>query len=233
LVLQAGGEKFIVNGILFKLAKDVKITPSQRDPNDFFYLYSGNRFHNEELAAKAAGHELRHANCYFSTQNAELVKYVSCDDVSKLSEEQIAELEAQRLSFLPKLVRVTMQAIIDYRGFRLVAMPVLPLSKGKLVYGSPDAGKTVRTDDAVFVERMRVLAKQLHLKPHMVGGKELYSAGDVEGHLVGNERFLLDLARSMPPESAAETPHLAFRPQVRCNLHCVIIMIVTRSDQLV
>ena len=33
-----------------------------------------------------------------------------------------------------------MMALVDYRGFRLIAMSVLPLKKGSLIYGSCDAG---------------------------------------------------------------------------------------------
>lgn len=38
-----------------------------------------------------------------------------------------------------------MQAVIDYLGFRLVCMPLLPLDK--LVYGSSDGGRTIHDDD--------------------------------------------------------------------------------------
>jgi len=40
--------------------------------------------------------------------------------------------------------------LIDYRGFRVVAMTVLPISPDTLVYGSVDGGKTVVNKDPHF-----------------------------------------------------------------------------------
>jgi hypothetical protein len=37
-------------------------------------------------------------------------------------------------------IRVPIMALVDYRGFRLIAMSVLPVSGKSLVYGSKDAG---------------------------------------------------------------------------------------------
>jgi hypothetical protein len=47
-------------------------------------------------------------------------------------------------------IRVPMQALVDYRGFRLVARPLLPLSKDSIVYGSSDAGGSFHCDNAAF-----------------------------------------------------------------------------------
>lgn len=33
-----------------------------------------------------------------------------------------------------------LMALVDYRGFRLIAMSILPIDKTTLVYGSNDAG---------------------------------------------------------------------------------------------
>jgi hypothetical protein len=40
-------------------------------------------------------------------------------------------------------ILVPMQTVIDYLGFRIVPVPLLPLGKESLVYGSADAGKTL------------------------------------------------------------------------------------------
>ena len=37
-------------------------------------------------------------------------------------------------------IRVPIMALVDYRGFRLIAMSVLPVSGNSLIYGSKDAG---------------------------------------------------------------------------------------------
>jgi hypothetical protein len=81
-------------------------------------------------------------------------------------------------------LRVAMQALLDFRGFRLVrhphpppqaclstarsarvqiAMPLLPLSEGSIVYGSNDKGATVHNDDSAFSELMRACAEEVRL----------------------------------------------------------------------
>ena len=54
----AGGDKFIVKGILFKVAHDVYLGSNRG------YLYGG-ADPNLELAAKAASHDLKGASQYF------------------------------------------------------------------------------------------------------------------------------------------------------------------------
>ena len=99
--------------------------------------------------------------------------------------------------------------LIDYKGQRLVAMTQLPLSRAHLVYGSKDAGRTVHNDIAEFSEHMAAAGQALHLAPHPVGGCLLHTAGDVEGHVdPDGNKYLLDLARTFPPESPAECKHL-------------------------
>jgi hypothetical protein len=72
-------------------------------------------------------------------------------------------------------------ALIDYRGFRLVAMSILPLSTTtttktttttttqSLVYGSRDGGKTIYNSSVVFAAKMEKAALQLNLKGHLCG----------------------------------------------------------------
>ena len=92
-------------------------------------------------------------------------------------------------------------AIIDYRGFRVVAMSLLPIRDGRLIYGSDDCGKTVHNDNPAFSEKMRIAGEKLNLAGHTVDNKVIYAAFDVEGHEASDGRFyLLDLARTFPPE---------------------------------
>ena len=72
-----------------------------------------------------------------------------------------------------------MQALVDFRGFRLIAMPWLPLNEK--IYGSSDGGKTVNVKDAKFNDIMLKAAHFLHLNGHYVSNHLIYSAGDVEG----------------------------------------------------
>jgi tetratricopeptide (TPR) repeat protein len=101
-----------------------------------------------------------------------------------------------------------LMALVDYRGFRLIAMSILPIDRTTIVYGSADAGTTVHAKDAVFNRRMMQAARALNLKPHVVGrfadnGRVLASAGDLEGHVGHRDKrfYLCDFSRAMPPET--------------------------------
>lgn len=181
----AGGTKYIVRGILFKLAVDPAVGFNPRT-GQRHYVYGG-KHPSYEFAAKAAGHELKGAiNMY---------KY------GKLG------------------ITVPMQALVDFHGYRLVAMPLLPLKGGKLIYGSKDTGETIHHDDEKFNQWMIQIAGDLHLAGHDVCDREgvphhIYSAGDVEGHRGSDGRYyLIDLARAFPPESRADTHHLTKHKQ--------------------
>ena len=85
-------------------------------------------------------------------------------------------------------INLPMMALVDYRGFRLIAMSVLPIKGKSLIYGSKDAGATVFNSDSKFNALMENAGKRLNLAPHLCGMdkddlKELWSACDIEGHL--------------------------------------------------
>ena len=62
-----------------------------------------------------------------------------------------------------------LMAIVDWRGFRLVATSLLPIGSGSLVYGSCDGGITVLAEDTMFNDLMKEAAKKLNIK---VRGRE-------------------------------------------------------------
>lgn len=177
----AGGDKYMVRGILFKLAVDPAVGKTRSS-----WVYGGKK-PNFEFAAKAAGHELKGAiNMY---------------------------------KYHVKGIRVPMQALVDFHGYRIIAMPLLPLKGGELIYGSRDAGKTFKRSSDDFNQKMQEIAADLHVAGHYVcdhKGKpyQLHSAGDIEGHRGSDGRYyLLDLARAFPPESPFDTPHLCWPQQ--------------------
>ncbi|KAN0015626.1 hypothetical protein ACTFIU_008367 [Dictyostelium citrinum] len=155
----AGGEKYIVQGILFKFALE----------NEAFGLYG-----NDENAMKTAAHELN--GC---------ASFLNCG---------------------VKGLHVPLMAFIDYRGFRLMAMSLLPISKKSLIYGSCDAGQTVHTSNNIFNNLFSNASKVINLKQHHVEDirgdiKSISGPIDIEGHLGSDNRFyLLDFARLSPPE---------------------------------
>ena len=138
------------------------------------YLYGGKDPHDHS-AMKAAAHELLGASHYYDF------------------------FDSINLPIIP-----TLQTIVDYKGFRIVALPLLPISKETIIYGSCDAGVTVHNEDPVAAELMKQAAIHLHLAEHLVRGKALWTAGDVEVHRARDGRmFLLDLARCFPPENVS------------------------------
>lgn len=76
--------------------------------------------------------------------------------------------------------------LVDYRGFRLVAMSLLPISKSTLIYGSDDAGKTVHNDDPEFSNLMKEAASIINLKGHVTDAKgtTIYGPTDIEGNFL-------------------------------------------------
>eukprot|EP01103_Thecamoeba_quadrilineata_P017072 TRINITY_DN5918_c0_g1_i1.p1 TRINITY_DN5918_c0_g1~~TRINITY_DN5918_c0_g1_i1.p1 ORF type:complete len:585 (+),score=95.88 TRINITY_DN5918_c0_g1_i1:3-1757(+) len=98
-------------------------------------------------------------------------------------------------------------ALVDYRGFRLTAMSILPIGKDTLVYGSNDNGTTIQAKDPALNAKMRKVANILNIKPHFSGLSRaksclLYSASDIEGHKAHDgKHYLLDFSRTWPPET--------------------------------
>ncbi len=80
-------------------------------------------------------------------------------------------------------LRIPLMALIDYKGFRMTAQAVLPLSPGSIIYGSADAGVTVTNSDPKFNKVMEQAAKKLNIRGHIVGSsgkqKMLHSAVDI------------------------------------------------------
>ncbi|CAN0104683.1 unnamed protein product, partial [Ectocarpus sp. 4 AP-2014] len=107
-------------------------------------------------------------------------------------------------------LRYALQCLIDYKGFRMTAQAVLPVSSKSLRYGSSDGGKTVHNDDESLAKKLEAAAKKLNLRTHRVNDKDIYSACDIEGHVgEGGSHYLLDFARTFPPESPKKVEHLS------------------------
>lgn len=107
-----------------------------------------------------------------------------------------------------KELHYPLMALVDYRGFRLIAMSILPIDRASIVYGSADAGTHVHASNERVNRRMLSAARALNLKPHMVGrfatgAQMLASAGDLEGHVgkPDGKFYLCDFSRAMPPET--------------------------------
>ncbi|KAL6050246.1 Clu domain-containing protein [Balamuthia mandrillaris] len=152
---QAGGQKFLYHGILFKYALDWQ------------NIYGG-----DDNAMKAAGHELKGLINMYSVR--------------------------------AKGVCFPLMALVDYRGFRLIALSKLPIGDETMIYGSGDSGRTVHNSDVSFASKMKFIGQQLNLKEHMAGFRtyrNLFFPCDIEGHRgTDNRYYVVDFARVFPPE---------------------------------
>ncbi|EGC36444.1 hypothetical protein DICPUDRAFT_31848 [Dictyostelium purpureum] len=100
------------------------------------------------------------------------------------------------------LVRFPLMAIIDYRGYRLLAISALPINKKTIVYGSCDGGNTVHCSDEKINQEMERMCKILNLTGHVVGANKvfIYGPGDIEIHKgFDNRYYMIDFARIFPP----------------------------------
>ena len=113
-------------------------------------------------------------------------------------------------------------ALVDYRGYRLIATCLLPIDSTTLIYGSSDAGVTAYAKSKRFNRYATEIGQSLNLRPHIVGivkKRTLMFGGDVEGHRGKDGRYyLLDFSRILPPTRpviSAECPNSHLYMQFR------------------
>jgi len=106
-------------------------------------------------------------------------------------------------------LHLPLMVLIDYKGFRLIAMPLLPISsQTTLRYGSSDGGSTVHASDPTLNALMEAACRSMNLAGHVVRGTRsgeevtIHGPADVEGHLGFDGRYYaLDFARAFAPEA--------------------------------
>jgi len=154
----AGGDKFIVHGILFKFAIDKE------------------NFYGSDYASMCVGgHELKG-----------LINVFNCH--------------------IPHL-SLPLMALVDYRGFRVIAMSILPVDKDSIYYGSNDYGVNIHNKDPYLSDKVKSISTILNLKSHHCGDQKtfLHSPADLEGHRGFDGRYyLLDFARLFPPSAPSK-----------------------------
>ncbi|GAB5368328.1 hypothetical protein AAMO2058_001310200 [Amorphochlora amoebiformis] len=169
----AGGAKYKVRNMLIKLVQDPMITEKSGRP---FYLYGGRNGPNYEFASKSAAHDLRGAS-------------------------QLFRVGFRQMQDGGDSIRVPMQVVIDYHGYRAVCMPWINLNT--IVNGFREGVLHNHTE-------YKDVASSLHLASHgTFKGKQFDIAADVEIHLGQDNRvYGLDLARLFPPEHPGLVKHL-------------------------
>merc|ERR1712137_1168416 len=122
-------------------------------------------------------------------------------------------------------LHVPLMAIIEYRGYRVVAESILPINSGTLCYGSSDGGRNVHDSDEELNKLMKKAGQKLNIKPHYSGldgscRKFLYGPTDIEGHKGEDKRYyVIDFARVFPPTAernskiSATYLYKLFRPE--------------------
>eukprot|EP01132_Coremiostelium_polycephalum_P009238 gene9238-11318_t len=102
-------------------------------------------------------------------------------------------------------ISLPLMALVDYRGFRVIAMSILPVDKDfSIVYGSNDYGLNIHNKDNYLSEKVKDIAKLINIKSHHCGEQATYlhSPADLEGHQGFDGRYyMLDFARLFPPEA--------------------------------
>ena len=63
-----------------------------------------------------------------------------------------------------------MTALVDFRGYRLLASSLLPIGRGTLQYGSDDVGKVVHNSGGALSAAIGRLGQRLNIKEHTIGG---------------------------------------------------------------
>eukprot|EP01122_Echinamoeba_exundans_P005431 TRINITY_DN15587_c0_g2_i1.p1 TRINITY_DN15587_c0_g2~~TRINITY_DN15587_c0_g2_i1.p1 ORF type:complete len:1160 (+),score=219.51 TRINITY_DN15587_c0_g2_i1:46-3525(+) len=119
-----------------------------------------------------------------------------------------------------KELHLPLMALIDYRGYRLIAVSSVPISRDTLVYGSRDGGQRVVNKDPKAAHLMERFGEFMGLKSHLAGTKDegsVVGPADIEVHRgFDNRYYVVDFARVFPPEQPRQPgEHLInqFRPE--------------------
>lgn len=72
-------------------------------------------------------------------------------------------------------------ALVNYLGWRVIVMCLLPINRSTLVYGSADGAKTIINSSTTMNEIMEVIGTKLNLKRHLVKDVPIIGPADIEG----------------------------------------------------
>ncbi|KAL7712534.1 Clu domain-containing protein [Entamoeba marina] len=126
--------------------------------------------------------------------------YQDDEDAAKAAGHQLKGLQGfynARISGL----HLPLAALIDFQGYRLFAISVLPIRSTTLCYGSRD-GNTVIISNLEVSEKMEQAAKILNIKGHSIQNKLIYGPADVEVYEgLDGRYYLCDCARLFPCEA--------------------------------
>lgn len=156
----------------------------------------------KEIGGIAGGQKYLWRGIVFKLADGSKGPYANSDEAAaKAMGQELKGANAYAQCRIPSL-HVGLQALIDYKGFRMHAQALLPINSSTIVVGSSDAGKTVHCESDELMQILEKASIEMNLREHIVSGVKLYSACDIEGHLgTDNRYYIIDLARTFPPES--------------------------------
>ncbi|MQL94255.1 hypothetical protein Taro_026906 [Colocasia esculenta] len=223
---------YVHNNIFFSFAVDAELGQISKDSSltiksSFWHAASANTSSHplEKSSSSNAedGHDAADATSDPTTEvqmpDSEQATYASANN-------DLKGTKAYQEADVPGLYNLAM-AIIDYRGYRVVAQSIIPgILQGdksdSLLYGSVDNGKKICWDET-FHSKVLEAAKHLHLKEHTVldgSGNIVKLAAPVECKgIVGSDdrHYLLDLMRVTPRDANYSGPASRFcvlRPEL-------------------
>eukprot|EP00996_Jenningsia_fusiforme_P004582 NODE_541_length_2119_cov_14.497585_g499_i0.p1 GENE.NODE_541_length_2119_cov_14.497585_g499_i0~~NODE_541_length_2119_cov_14.497585_g499_i0.p1 ORF type:complete len:649 (-),score=102.48 NODE_541_length_2119_cov_14.497585_g499_i0:173-1906(-) len=133
-----------------------------------------------------------------------------------------AELRANNAIMATDVFEISLplSMVVSYKGMRLFVSSVLPLTRSSHIFGSSDAGATIRTK--MLARRLMArLCEKLRLALHRVQGKYGMSARvfgplDIEGHhsSIDGRFYLLDTARMFPTFPPERMRYIPLRPEL-------------------
>lgn len=222
----AGGQKFVVQGILFKFAVDVELRksssassssqPTGIEPGSSTFASGTPTTKRSQASSLSPGSPGPASSATpplpASSNPGSLWMYGGAMPSTEFAMKAAKhELRSTIAYFSTSTCRVPLVALVDFRGYRVLCSSLLPIDRTTICYGSSDAGRTIHADaDAALL--FEYAGEKLNLKKHKFKGKELCAPVDIEGHHGhdGN-MYCVDLARLFPPEA----PPLALQSHPR------------------
>lgn len=156
-----------------------------------------------DVGGIAGGDKYLADNIFFKFNLDHFLIYGGSRNAAKASFHELRNYNLLAESFNPNL-RFPLFVNLDYIGYQVSCMCLLPVNKNSLIYGSADGGKTVKMD-ATISKEIDKISSSLNLCAHLAGEgptpPSLTFPCDIEGHVGSDGRYyILDNARIMPPE---------------------------------
>jgi hypothetical protein len=187
--------------IIISEFQDFVEATARRIIDDVGYATETKSLKPAELGGFAGGQKYIHGGVFFKLAIDMYDVYGGDLCAAKAAIRELQGLKCYLNAQIPGL-HTPLMVVMDYRGYKITATPLLPISKETLVYGSNDGGVTVIKSNRDLAEKMKLAAKVINLKGHKVGTQKkqtIYGPGDIEGHLGRDGRFyVLDAARVLP-----------------------------------